>query len=75
MNKFKITIYVFLSAILVLMAGVLFEMGEIILCGRNTLQEPVDAVIVLGAAAWGNNPSPVFRERINHGIALSKKGL
>lgn len=30
----------------------------------------VDAVIVLGAAAWGNKPSPVFRERINHAITL-----
>lgn len=29
-----------------------------------------DAVVVLGAAAWGNNPSPVFRERIKHGITL-----
>ena len=29
-----------------------------------------DAVIVLGAAAWHNNPSPVFLERIRHGIWL-----
>lgn len=29
-----------------------------------------DAAVVLGAAAWGNNPSPVFRERINHAITL-----
>ena len=75
MKKFKITIYVFLSALIVLTAVVLYEMGEIILCGRNTLQKPVDAVIVLGAAAWGKNPSPVFRERINHGIELYKKKM
>jgi uncharacterized SAM-binding protein YcdF (DUF218 family) len=29
-----------------------------------------DAAIVLGAAAWGGKPSPVFRERINHAIHL-----
>ena len=29
-----------------------------------------DAAIVLGAAAWHNNPSPVFLERIRHGIWL-----
>jgi uncharacterized SAM-binding protein YcdF (DUF218 family) len=29
-----------------------------------------DAAIVLGAAAWGEQPSPVFRERINHAIEL-----
>jgi uncharacterized SAM-binding protein YcdF (DUF218 family) len=30
----------------------------------------VDAVIVLGAAVWQNRPSPVFEERIKHGIQL-----
>ncbi|CWM64831.1 TPA: YdcF family protein [Neisseria meningitidis] len=29
-----------------------------------------DAALVLGAAAWDKRPSPVFRERINHAIAL-----
>ncbi|WP_373741930.1 YdcF family protein [Neisseria sp.] len=29
-----------------------------------------DAAVVLGAAAWDKQPSPVFRERINHAIAL-----
>ena len=29
-----------------------------------------DAAIVLGAAAWNDKPSPVFRERINYSIWL-----
>ncbi|KOP28318.1 protein sanA-like protein [Hapalosiphon sp. MRB220] len=33
-----------------------------------------DAAIVLGAEVWGKKPSPVFRERINHAIALYKHG-
>jgi len=33
-----------------------------------------DAVMVLGAAAWHNNPSPVFTERIRHGIWLYENG-
>jgi len=33
-----------------------------------------DAAIVLGAAAWHNNPSPVFLERIRHGVWLYKNG-
>lgn len=33
-----------------------------------------DAAVVLGAAAWGNKPSPVFRERIEHGITLYREG-
>jgi uncharacterized SAM-binding protein YcdF (DUF218 family) len=31
---------------------------------------PADAAIVLGAAVWSTQVSPVFRERINHGIDL-----
>ncbi|GAB4437071.1 MAG: YdcF family protein [Anaerolineae bacterium] len=34
-----------------------------------------DAAIVLGAAAWGERPSPVFRERINHAITLYERGM
>ncbi|MCL2519320.1 MAG: YdcF family protein [Oscillospiraceae bacterium] len=33
-----------------------------------------DAVIVLGAGVLDNKPSPVFEERINHGILLYKNG-
>lgn len=33
-----------------------------------------DGIIVLGAAPWGNRPSPVFRERINHAIRLYREG-
>lgn len=32
------------------------------------------AAVVLGAAAWGSRPSPVFRERLNHAVALYKSG-
>jgi uncharacterized SAM-binding protein YcdF (DUF218 family) len=35
---------------------------------------PADAAIVLGAAVWGADVSPVFRERINHGINLYREG-
>ncbi|HHX06610.1 MAG TPA: YdcF family protein [Pseudomonas sp.] len=31
---------------------------------------PAPATIVLGAAAWGNKPSPVFKERIRHAVHL-----
>lgn len=33
-----------------------------------------DVAIVLGAGVWDNEPSPVFRERINHGIWLYENG-
>jgi uncharacterized SAM-binding protein YcdF (DUF218 family) len=31
---------------------------------------PADAAIVLGAAVWNDQPSPVFEERIRHAISL-----
>lgn len=35
---------------------------------------PADAAVVLGAGVWRGRPSPVFRERINHGIKLYNEG-
>jgi uncharacterized SAM-binding protein YcdF (DUF218 family) len=33
-----------------------------------------DAAVVLGAAVWSRNVSPVFRERINHAVDLYRQG-
>ncbi|HKY28647.1 MAG TPA: YdcF family protein [Pyrinomonadaceae bacterium] len=42
---------------------------------RNSYSDgPADAAVVLGAAVWTTDVSPVFRERINHGIDLYRKG-
>ncbi len=35
---------------------------------------PADAAIVLGAAAWDGQPSPIFEERIRHAIDLYQTG-
>ncbi|WP_037585265.1 YdcF family protein [Stenoxybacter acetivorans] len=42
---------------------------------RPTPLQPADAAVVLGAAAWYKQPSPVFRERINHAILLHQNGV
>lgn len=42
--------------------------------GNNVVDVNADAAIVLGAAVWGNEVSPVFRERINHAIDLYWSG-
>ena len=42
---------------------------------RNTVANvQADAAIVLGAAMWGEELSPVFRERINHALELYRSG-
>lgn len=42
--------------------------------GNNHSNSQADAAIILGAAVWGEKPSPVFKERINHAINLYKNG-
>ena len=59
-------------AALVLAAGL--AAARIYSYGDASSDAPADAAVVLGAAVWGAEVSPVFRERINHGIDLYRKG-
>jgi len=43
---------------------------QILSYSRVNYEGSADAVFVLGAAAYGKNPSPVFRERINHAMNI-----
>lgn len=61
-----------LLAVLVWLAGVA---AYITWVGQRDDARPADAIIVLGAAAYDAKPSPVFEERIRHGIDLYKRGL
>lgn len=49
--------------------------GYVAWTGQRDDARPSDAIIVLGAAAYDAKPSPVFEERIRHGIDLYKRGL
>ena len=44
--------------------------GYVWYCAQERPVTPAPATIVLGAAAWGNKPSPVFKERIRHAVHL-----
>ena len=48
--------------------------GWILWVGHNDNAQPADAIIVLGAAAYDARPSPVFEERIRHGLSLYRQG-
>ena len=41
--------------------------------GSVSADTQADAAVVLGAAVWTNNVSPVFRERINHALNLYRQ--
>lgn len=70
MKKRKITTFI----ILIL---VLYFMGNTIsICAYSTKDEScqADVAIVLGAAAYDDTVSPVYQERLNHGIQLYQQG-
>jgi uncharacterized SAM-binding protein YcdF (DUF218 family) len=52
-----------------------FLAGWIVQFGSRDRSRPSDCAIVLGAAAYGSKPSPVFAERINHAVELHRKGV
>lgn len=71
LKKLAKTVLVILSAI-ALAAGLL---AWRVYSFRNTTSDgPADAAVVLGAAVWTREVSPVFKERINHAINLYRKG-
>ena len=49
--------------------------GYIVWIGERDQAAAADVIIVLGAAAYDARPSPVFEERIRHGIDLYQRGL
>jgi uncharacterized SAM-binding protein YcdF (DUF218 family) len=43
--------------------------------GQRDERRPAGAIVVLGAAQYDGRPSPVFRARLDHAIALYREGL
>jgi len=74
MKKKKTIKIIFLIFIILLIIYVLYVAFDIWLYGNIDEMTKADAAIVLGAGIWGERPSPVFEERINHGIWLYING-
>ena len=47
----------------------------VVLAANLDAARPAQAIIVLGAAQYDGRPSPVLRARLDHGIALWRRGL
>ncbi|PTN54353.1 YdcF family protein [Stenotrophomonas panacihumi] len=58
----------------VVLAWLLAVSAWIIWVGDRDQAAPADVIIVLGAAAYDAKPSPVFEERIRHGLSLYHAG-
>lgn len=56
------------------LAWLLCVTAWIVWVGERDQAAKADAIIVLGAAAYDAKPSPVFEERIRHGLDLYRQG-
>ncbi|WP_414621806.1 YdcF family protein [Calothrix sp. CCY 0018] len=78
MNKFQLKKrwlnFIFIAVVSALLLGITSTAFSIYVYGNESNNIKADAAIVLGAAVWGNEPSPVFRERINHAVNLYQNG-
>ncbi|MFV0623122.1 YdcF family protein [Sphingomonas sp. ac-8] len=60
--------------VLLLVAWLVLVAVQIVRVGNSAPAGPADAAIVLGAAIRGDQPSPVFAARIDHGLTLYRNG-
>lgn len=75
MTRLSSAVFAVLVAVpLLLVTGLAVVAWQIVAFGNQVRESSADTAIVLGAAAWGSNPSPVYRERINEAISLFKEG-
>lgn len=62
--------YAFLFVTVLLVLGVSHSAYSILTYGTEVNEYSTDVAVVLGAPAWGEEPSPVLRERVKHAIWL-----
>ncbi|HEU5185971.1 MAG TPA: YdcF family protein [Gemmatimonadaceae bacterium] len=63
------------AALAVLVLAWVASMVAVDQAGRRDDAQRADAIVVLGAAQYVGRPSPVLRARVDHAVALWKRGL
>ncbi len=56
-------------------AAWLLSLGAVVVWGSRDGAVPADAIVVMGAAQYAGRPSPVLKARLDHAVALWKRGL
>ena len=51
------------------------SLGMVLYAGARPVLRPADAIVIMGAAQYNGRPSPVFKARLDHGIALYRQGF
>jgi uncharacterized SAM-binding protein YcdF (DUF218 family) len=73
----KVRLLILLGAFLVIavVAWCLWVNGQIQYYAHLDESRPADAIAVFGAAEYDGRPSPVFRARLDHALALYRQGI
>ncbi len=50
-------------------------LAQVVMAGRSDHREPVDAIVVLGAAQYDGRPSPQLAARLDHVVVLWEEGV
>lgn len=80
MKKMFKYLIIIIAIILIVVLGINFYVrlstkNQIITKDKYTELSDVDCIIVLGAAIWGDKPSPMLEDRLLEGINLYKNGV
>ena len=65
------------ALMLALLAGAIVytvSLVMVLVVSQQDQREPVDAIVVLGAAQYNGRPSPVLRARLDHALELYREG-
>lgn len=71
MKKRRLAIPIFLAAAVVYTSSLIM----VLIVSQQDQRQPVDAIVVLGAAQYNGRPSPVFRARLDHALGLYRERL
>jgi vancomycin permeability regulator SanA len=64
-----------LAVLGVLVAYYAVSLAQVVHTGRQHSSEPVDAIVVLGAAQYDGRPSPQLKARLDHAVTLWADGV
>ena len=73
----KVRLFILMASLLVgaVVGWLLWVNGRIEYYAHLDEARPADAIAIFGAAEYDGRPSPVFRARLDHGLALYRQGF
>ena len=66
---------VFAAVVVVLVSYYAISLIQVVQAGRADDRDPVDAIVVLGAAQYDGRPSPQLEARLDHALTLWEDGV